>query len=205
MHMKIKTIKLFSVLLTLCIFFTISIPVYAGDMKPVNTGSNVQIVNIDISQLPRFDINNYNEYRPLFEQYGVDVDKIFAIIPMEGSALQSQENALQSENVTSSSSTSVPAGILVLTGTYLSDYTWKLTVLNMGILNVYNMEADVILINSSYGPVLNTQRVLGGLSKFGSLSETFSAGGYTIDVAIVTVTGITEQGDYFSMGGTDYR
>jgi hypothetical protein len=75
----------------------------------------------------------------------------------------------------------------------------------VGVLNVADMEVDVVLINNSSGPIINSQRILGGLLKFKSINEYYSSGGSAIDVAIATVTGTTEEGEYFTLGGTQIR
>ncbi len=198
--MKNRITKSFSIFLVISLLILSNISVFA-DSATVAPSNDVKVINVDITQYPGFDINNKEEYKPILEKYGISENDVIAILPVSQGSIQDKAG-----NTSSASSTaSVPAGILVLTGTFVSDYQWNLTVLNVGILNVSNMEADVILINNSYGPVVNSQRYLGGLSKFGSLTERYSAGGYAINVAIVTVTGITEEGEYFTMGGTQYR
>ncbi|OPX43979.1 hypothetical protein CLHUN_22220 [Ruminiclostridium hungatei] len=199
--MQNKITKLFSIFLVISLLILSNISVFA-DSTAIDTGNDVKVINVDITQFPEFDINNQDEYKPILEKYGISENDVIAILPVsQGSSLQDKAG----NTSTASSTASVPAGVLVLTGTFVSDYQWNLTILNVGILNVSNIEADVILINNSYGPVVNSQRYLGGLSKFGSITERYSAGGYAIHVAIVTVTGITEAGEYFTMGGTQYR
>lgn len=198
--MKNRITKSFSIFLVISLLILSNISVFA-DSATVAPSNDVKVINVDITQYPGFDINNKEEYKPILEKYGISENDVIAILPVSQGSIQDKAG-----NTSSASSTaSVPAGILVLTGTFVSDYQWNMTVLNMGILNVSNMEADVILINSSYGPVVNSQRYLGGLSKFGSLTERYSAGGYAINVAIATITGITQDGEYFTMGGTQYR
>lgn len=198
--MKNRITKSFSIFLVISLLILSNISIFA-DSATVAPSNDVKVINVDITQYPGFDINNKEEYKPILEKYGISENDVIAILPVSQGSIQDKAG-----NTSSASSTaSVPAGILVLTGTFVSDYQWNMTVLNMGILNVSNMEADVILINSSYGPVVNSQRYLGGLSKFGSLTERYSAGGYAINVAIATITGITQDGEYFTMGGTQYR
>ncbi|WP_024833459.1 hypothetical protein [Ruminiclostridium josui] len=215
--MKNKITKLFSIFLVISLLILSNIPAFANENTSINTNNDVKIINVDINKYPSFDINNYEEYKPILEKYGISEDEVIAILPISQGNLQDKNGnkITPGEDSTTSiqsnaSTASVPAGVLVLTGTFVSPYQWNLTVLNVGILNVSDIEADVILINyalvgTTHGPIINSQRYLGALGKFGSITEKYSSGGYVIDVAVTTVTGITDTGEYFTMGGTQTR
>ncbi|QNU68080.1 hypothetical protein EHE19_006460 [Ruminiclostridium herbifermentans] len=222
--MKNRITRLFSIFIVVSLLISSNIPAFANDNTTISTGNDVEIINVDITQYPQFDINNFEEYKPILEKYGIAEDNVIAILPISKRNLQENDknksapeknsttstlSELENDSTTTTQSNaitaSVPAGVLVLTGTFVSSSVWKLTLLNVGILNVSDIEADVILINNSSGPIVNSKRFLGGLLKFKSVSEIYSAGGSVIDVAIATVTGITEDGEYFNMGGTQYR
>lgn len=222
--MKNKITKSFSFFLVISLLILSNISVFASDNATISTNNDVKTINVDITQYPNFDINNYKEYKPILEKYGISEDNVIAILPIskrnleekdsyksapEKNSTTSIQSKLEKDSTTSTqsnvSTASVPAGVLVLTGTYVSPSLWNLTILNVGVLNVSDMEADVVLINNSHGPILNSQRFLGGLAKFGSITESYYSGGYVIDVAVATVTGITEDGEYFTMGGSQTR
>ena len=222
--MKNRITRLFSIFIVVSLLISSNIPAFANDNTTISTGNDVEIINVDITQYPQFDINNFEEYKPILEKYGIAEDNVIAILPIskrnsqendknksapEKNSTTSTQSKLENDSTTTTQSNaitaSVPAGVLVLTGTFVSSSVWKLTLLNVGILNVSDIDADVILINNSSGPIVNSKRFLGGLLKFKSVSEFYSAGGSVIDVAIATITGITEDGEYFNMGGTQYR
>lgn len=88
--MKNRITRLFSIFIVVSLLISSNIPAFANDNTTISTGNDVEIINVDITQYPQFDINNFEEYKPILEKYGIAEDNVIAILPI--SKRNSQEN-----------------------------------------------------------------------------------------------------------------
>lgn len=178
--------KLLSFMLVVVLLFSVITPVSANATE---IQSDLEIINIEY---PEFDINNYQQYEELLTQYNIDGSKILDIYEFNKS-----NNNLQKD---------IPGGVLILSGEFITPTHWEMTLTNIGVHVANNVEVDAKMISYLSGIIAKSIKNWPWLGPAQSITEKYySLGMIPIDMANVTITGVLSTGEYFTMGGTQYR
>ncbi|MCL1806511.1 MAG: hypothetical protein FWG31_02285 [Oscillospiraceae bacterium] len=193
--------KILSIMLVLSILFPLcgSANVIASDAD--DKVSEVVAFSFNISAEVDFDIGEYEDMIPILEDNGIIIGDILAIHTFGDNSSQAKSN----EEI-SRANLQIPGGVIVLTGQYISSNVWQISVVNVGLLPLYDVEAEVTLHrnNIPYGPVLYSKRGLGDFGIGRMTTETYT-NNLSVDYAMVTVKGRTSQWEYFTLNGIHVR
>lgn len=183
--------KIISSVVAFAIMFSLMGGPILAEAADFHYKSDVKCVGVEPVEYTDLDESNRNQIDEVLEQNGIAQKDVLGIFRYDISGSE--------ERIT------IP-GWIVLTGQWLSQYSWKLVVLNAGIGTVNSYMTKVQLINKSYGPVTRESITLfPGLLPGKSDSSTYTGAVQPVDVANYYISGTVNHGEPFEMSGADVR